>query len=208
MISLVPLPTNLREQALDFVCREFISGSVLHRAAGIEYDQYIEYMRQPFNAMVDEDISFIAIEKESDAIVGCLVAGDFALHTSEVQTVPEFIKPVAALLAELEKPYRKTRMPQLGSVLVVDLAVVSNRVKGQGIYTRLRGLAHDVGRDKGFEFVVGELSSLATQKMCVGKMGHRIMSEIFYDTFSYNGAFPFCDIDEPKSIQLVEGKLL
>ena len=140
-LNLVPLTQSTREQALEFVCREFVAGSVLHQSIGIKYAEYLEYMRKPFNAMADEKVSFVAIEKESDAIVGCLMAGDFALHTPELESVPEFVRPVAALLHDLEKPYRETRIPISGSTLLVDLAVVSNKVKGQGIYTRLRELA-------------------------------------------------------------------
>ena len=38
-------------------------------------------------------------------------------------------------------------------------------------------------------------------------MGHKIVSEIFYDNFEFNGSRPFESIDTPKSIQLVEGCL-
>nr|MBX2838286.1 hypothetical protein [Gammaproteobacteria bacterium] len=59
----------------------------------------------------------------------------------------------------------------------------------------------------GFRSVVGELSSSATQHLCINKFGHTVQAEIAYESFMYEGENPFSKIKEPPSIILAEGDL-
>jgi len=87
------------------------------------------------------------------------------------------------------------------------MAVVSSSYRHRGVYRRLREVVHCVGHNAGFKRVVGELSSAATQRVCVAEFGHTVCAEIHYDAFEFSGRRPFCLIRDPCSIQLVEGEL-
>ena len=91
--------------------------------------------------------------------------------------------------------------------MLVDLAIVSDKARGRGIYSKLRNAVHEIGLKRGYERVVGELSSETTQYVCVKKLGHTIKAEIAYSDFLYRGSYPFKEIRTPPSIQLVEGLL-
>ena len=54
--------------------------------------------------------------------------------------------------------------------------------------------------------IFGELSSAVTQKRCVEKFGHQVVGEISYQDYQYNNRYPFADIKDPPTIQLVAGK--
>ena len=56
----------------------------------------------------------------------------------------------------------------------------------------------------GFNTVIGELSSAATQHVCVNSLGQTVMAEIEYASFEFAGGYPFAEIVKPPSIQLVE----
>lgn len=207
MYSIKPLESSRIADALQFVCNEFVTESVVHHAVGIGYGEYIEYMREPFTAMATAGLSFIAEDNDSNNIVGCLLAGDFNETYGNAAPVPAALAPVKALLSELEQPYRKMKTSACGKILLVDVATVSVRARNQGLYRRLRLAAHEAGRDKGFSSVVGELSSTPTQRFCVDTLGQMVVNEVKYADFLYDGDYPFATINQPPAIQLVEGQL-
>ena len=91
--------------------------------------------------------------------------------------------------------------------MLVDLAVVKRQASGLGIYRQLREAAKQMAKIAGFKYVAGELSSPVTQHVCVNRMGHKVIAEIDYASFKYGGNYPFADINQPASIQLVEAEL-
>lgn len=212
MYSIRPLTSARVIDALQFVCKEFVTESVVHRAVGIEYDSYLEYMAEPFTAMAADNLSFIAVDEDNDELVGCVLAGDLNKTYPNSVPVPDALAPVKALLSELEKTYRADRpgaelTAALGETLLVDIATVAARARQQGLYRKLRLAAHSAAKAKGFDCVIGELSSTPTQRFCVDKLGHRVVSEVNYAGFEFNSEYPFAAIQQPSSIQLVVGKL-
>lgn len=219
--SIQPLQLADAEQALQFVCREFVAGSPVHRAVGVAYEEYLGYLRSPFTTMAAEGVSFVAIEEATAEIAGCVLAGDFHPDVSgsnmlptEVtsskepdSTVPESMRAIKALLTELERPYQQRLSNKPEETLIVDIAAVNRRTRGQGLYRRLRLAAHEAAKKRGFSRVVGELSSAATQRFCVEQLGHKILNEVAYKTFRFNNTNPFASIEQPPTIQLVEGSL-
>lgn len=213
-----PLVLADAEQALQFVCREFVLESPVHRAAGVMYDEYLGYLRAPFITMAAEGLSFIAVDTESAELAGCVLAGDFCPETNaplseELQynephdEVPESMRAIKALLKELERPYKLNVSNSPDETLIVDIAAVNRAARGRGLYRRLRLAAQGVAKERGFSRVVGELSSAATQRFCVEELGHQVINEVPYKTFLFNGTLPFASIEQPQTLQLVEGTL-
>ena len=80
--------------AFELLCEGFNHGSVLHKAAGISLNEYRDYMRAPFDSMWQQGLSVGTTDTVSGEIVGCLVAGDFALQTPGSTDMPDSMKPV------------------------------------------------------------------------------------------------------------------
>lgn len=180
---------------------------MLHRTVGVSLDEYRKYMHRSFDAMCQQDLSVVATDTVSNKIVGCLVACDYALAEQGSTDMPECMKPVSALLQKLDSLYREGRCIEPGDYLLVDMVAVSSEVRNRGIYRTLRQAVHQIGYDAGFKWVVGELSSAATQRVCRSEFGHTVRVEINYQNFEFCGRRPFALIGDPDSIQLVEGKL-
>lgn len=197
---------NYRD-AFSLACEIFAEASVLHKAVSISIDEYRDYMRTPFEAMWQQGLSLVATDRQSNEIIGCLIACDYDTQAQNSVDVPQSLKPVNALLKALDVSYRKHRRILPGECMLADMAVVKPAFGGRGIYRRLREKSHDIGREAGFGWVVGELSAAATQHLCVNGFGHKVCAEIEYESFEYGKQKPFASIKEPKSILLVEGQL-
>lgn len=93
------------------------------------------------------------------------------------------------------------------SVVLVDVAVVSAQARNRGVYTQLRQAIHQRAKELGYRYVVGQLSSEATQALCTIRLGHEVVSEIAYETYLFEGRFPFADVKRPRTIQMVQHDL-
>lgn len=201
------LDQSHREAALSLICEQFTKGSVLHHAMRISADEYNSHIQKSIDSAIDEKLSAAALDSESNEMLGCLIATEFTFEQADLSLLPDKFRPITALINELEEKYAQLREIKSGQIILVDLAIVSDAARGLGIYSKLRRSAHDVGRKRGFEYVIGELSSAATQHLCVAKLGHSIVADIGYADFEFEGSHPFEGIQDPPSIQLVEAKL-
>ena len=193
--------------AFELVCEVFVEGSVLHKAVGVSLDEYREYLSGSFQIMLQQGLSLVATDRLNGEVVGCLVACDYTTPVQALTEMPECVKPVSALLQRLDTLYRQQRQITPGDTLLVDMAVVGKGVRGRGLYRKLREVVHHHGYSAGFRRVAGELSSAATQHVCVTEFGHKVCVEIDYEAFEFSGHRPFSVIRDPRSIQLVEGEL-
>ena len=198
---------NQTEAAFELVCQAFSSGSEIHKALKITPTEYREFLRPSFSSMLAEKLSLIAFDQSNKQILGCLIACDFSGHNSQIDQVPDRFKPISALLNQLESKYQQIRQFKKGQCMLVDLVVVDPVARGLGIYYKLREAAHDMAKSNGFDTVIGELSSAATQHVCVNKLGHKVMAEIKFSRFQFDETLPFSRIENPSGIQLVEFQL-
>lgn len=195
------------KEAFELVTEIFATSSVLHNAVGLEVDVYRTHMHDWFKYVSEQNLSIVAIDTQSDTVVGCLLACDYASANQFSQATPDKLKSINAILAALDDIYRTSRQIRPGECLLVDMAAVTASATGRGIYRALRERIHDMARAAGFRKVIGELSSTVTQQLCIKQFRHTVMAEIEYQSFRYNGVEPFASIQNPKSIILVEGDL-
>lgn len=194
-------------ESFELASRIFVESSVLHVAVDISLEDYREYIFASFESVRQQGLSLAATDRSTGKVVGVLVACDYLVRGSSPALVPEPMKPVNALLQQLEALYLKDRLLKNGESMLVDMAVVDPVLRGCGVYTRLRQAIHDVGRKAGFKNVVGELSSAATQHLCVNRFGHTILGEVKFKQFKYAEQYPFASIQKPAAIVVVEGSL-
>jgi len=207
MIRVLPLLPGKNDNVLNFVCREFVQGSVLHRATKVSLENYVEYMRCPFRDMVADGMSFVVVDSIDEKPVGCILACDYLTTTDSDVPAPREVEPISALLKTLEAPFEAQHSIVRGQVLKVDIAVVTKAAQRKGVYTRLRECVHARGIELGYASVVGELTSQATQTLCVDGFKHQVRNEIAYKDFVFEERYPFSSITSPDSVQLVEGLL-
>ncbi len=201
-ISLIQQVTA--SDVFDFVCREFVRGSELHRAVDVGSEEFSDYFEESFFSMVAEKMSLVAVDQASGEITGCLLAGQFQPCEAPNLNTPKSIQAIKAILRQLEKQHLQKLSLPLEQLVLVDIAIVTPAASGRGIYTALRHSLHDRASELGFSGVIGELSSRASQVVCVQKLGHRLVGQVDYQSFQFDGGYPFSVIDNTYSIQLVE----
>lgn len=200
--------TGLTEQyyadALSLVCNEFFPYSSLHNAVEMDRAEFEGYMTQEWHSYISKCplTGLVAVDVSSNSVVGCLIPARFPSDYSDLESLTSKRQSIAVLLQKLEAIYLQTT-PSLRDALMVDIAVVSKAAGGQGIYQSMRKKFQLLAAANGYRYVIGALSSAATQKVCIEKLNHEVVSEIRFSDYNELENYPFASITSPKSIQLV-----
>ena len=207
-----PLTEKDLESAFTLASDVFVRASTLHRALGAGLDEYRRYLRPSFENMITEGLSVGAFEQANNRIIGCLIATDFSRQAMSGERSGDTaakgkFAPLSALTRALSRPYCTGRTIPEGEVVLADMGAVSTKALGTGVYQTLRKALARHARKHGFSKIIGELSSRATQHVVIGKSGHRVVGEIRFSDFAYEGKTPFARITDPESIILAEGLL-
>jgi len=202
------LSADQKTQLFELVCNEFVSSSPIHDALGINSREFSDYMHDDWESYIHKGPlgSLVACEQDSGDIIGCMISADFPSCFNE--SVKQSLKQqtVSALLEELEELYLRENGETENSLLV-DIAVVADKYSNQGIYQQLRHSLQGMAITKGFKSIFGELTSAATQHVCIDKLHQQTVAEVFYKDFKFAGTRPFANILEPPSIKLVKASL-
>ncbi len=205
--TIVPLREDKLDSAFNLATDVFIQGSTLHRALKIGLSEYRTYLRPSFEQMIREGLSVAAFDDETGEIIGCLIATDFFHQSGDTEVPRGKFAPLTALTRHLCKQYHGKRQIRAGEVVLADMGVVAPHVLGMGVYQQMRFELGAHVKALGFSAIVGELSSATTQHVVVQKLGHRVLAEVEYATFEFDGGYPFSAIKEPRRIILAEGQL-
>lgn len=203
--SIEPLSRDLLDPAFDLATKVFAEDSTLHHALCINLSDYRDYLRAPFEAMVNEGLSLVAVDG-AENVLGVMIATDFC-GTGTSSEAPAPFAALTAITSALCRDYLAQNPRDPGDAILVDIGAVSPAARGLGIYKAMRNETHRLAKSKGYRFAMGELSSAATQRVVLDMMGHRKVGEILFETFEWNGVRPFKAIQDPPRLILSEGTL-
>ena len=205
-IQFHPLTPTHQQAAFDLVTEVFVNASTLHKALNISLEEYRPYLKASYEDMASSGLSVVVIDTNTEKVIGCLIGCDFYDHIKNKSIALPKFAPLSALSTALCQSFIEQRRPKLGEIAYLDMAAIAPAYLGQGIYQEMRRFAHANAKKLGFQSVIGELSSAATQHFVLKKLGHIKRAEISFEHFEDNGTKPFQSIKEPKSIILAEGK--
>ncbi len=207
-IEISKLGEPLAEQAFALASGNFASQSVLHVALNANLEDYRAYLRPTFFDDVKDGLSLAAKDAKNGELLGVLIARDFLKQRHKSQLLfQEKYEPITQLFQMLETTYLQQRSLEMGDALLVDMAAVLPSHAGNGIYQKLRKEISIRAKLLGYKYIIGELTSSATQRVILEKMGHRQCAQINLTDFVYEDRRPFATIADPEMIVLAEETL-
>jgi hypothetical protein len=202
-----PLTAAYADRAFDLATQTFVNGSSLHKARGILLTEYRDHLGKSFGSMIDEGLSVMAVDPQTDMLGGCMIVTDY--HNRLDKTGPTHPRFAAhgAMTTELIRQYAAHQPIEPGLIILVDMAAVPPSNAGAGLYQSMRAAVHDIAKQNGFRRVVGELSSTTTQHVVLTRLGHKKRAEVTFAAFEFDGEYPYQSIQNPPSYILAEGEL-
>ena len=204
-IEIRKLDKHLAEKAFALVSSNFANQSALHVALNTDLEEYRAYLRPTFFDDMKDGLSLVATDMTSGELLGVLVARDLMKkRPKSYLPFQEKYELISKLLCMLEAQYLQQRHLIMGDALLVDMAAVSPLHASKGIYQTLRKEISRRAKLRGYKYVIGELTSSATQKVVLEKMGHKKCAQVKLSKFSDGNRRPFETVVEPKIIMLAE----
>jgi hypothetical protein len=193
------------EAAFELATEVFVRHSHLHLAVGADLSSYRANVAADFYRDVMDGLSLVAIDRRYNTVIGVLLVRDFT-KPALVQINDTCYAPIVAVTNQLAADYQRGRHISAGEVALVDMAAVNPDFAGQGVYRALRMALAVHAYECGYRFVVGELSSVVTQRLVLDRLHHKNCAELVLADFIYDGKRPFAAIHTPAKIILAEGR--
>ena len=179
------------DSALKLFTESFCDSEPITKHLNITYKDYEPFAREVIDKAVKEGMSVIAIDK-TNKVIACAVAEDivnpFVPHLAKYPKM----KPIFALLNELDKPFMSGKDFVKGKIAHVWIAVVNPKYRGQGLSTAIDMACGELAVRKGFDFAYAEFTNDVSEKITHHYDVYKLYNTIKYEDFSWeNNNYPF-----------------
>lgn len=179
------------ESALDLFIKSFCDSEPVTQHLNITYQDYEPFAKEVLEKAALEGMSVIAIDK-NNKVIACAVAEDivnpFVPHLSKYPKM----RPIFALLNELDKPFMSGKSFLKGKIAHVWIAVVDSAHRGQGLSTAIDMACGELAVRKGFDFAYAEFTNDVSEKITHHYGVYQLCHSIKYEDFMLeNNERPF-----------------
>lgn len=177
-------------------------------ALGITSKEYVDFIRLLGPKMVDEELTVIARNQETNQIVGAMITDDFAIEPpAEIRRLGDQFKPVWAILDDLDIRYKQGRILAKGEYLHFFLLAVDHLQTGKNLAVKLVQACLENGIRKGYKSGIVEATGIVSQHI-FRKFGFGQCFEIPYQTFMFEGTRVFESIKDHHGVILMDKALV
>ena len=159
----------------------FTKTNPITMAHGVTFEQHFKEISLPLiNKVLDEHLSFIARNRTTQEIIGCIIIGDFYLQRLDHKPYTGFYS-LGNLFEELDDMFVNGLYEELkpNTILQIKLTVTKETEISKGLATRLSQIACEYARrTRHFQYAHVQVTHPATQHIYLNKFHGKIVSEI------------------------------
>lgn len=189
--SIRTLTQEYRDSALLLFIKSFCDSEPITKHLHISYKDYEPFAMEVVEKAIEEGMSVVAIDK-NNKVIACSVSEDivnpFVPHLSKYPK----LRPIFALLNELDKPFMSGKHFVRGKIAHVWISVVTPQFRGQGLSTAIDMACGELAVRKGFDFAYAEFTNDVSENIMHHYGVHKLCNKIKYDEFTLgNDEHPF-----------------
>ncbi|HSW70345.1 MAG TPA: pyridoxal-dependent decarboxylase [Gammaproteobacteria bacterium] len=176
--------------ALELFIKSFCDSEPITRHLNMKYDDYEPFAREVLEKAAKEGMSVIAIDR-NNKVIAVAVSEDMAnFFVPHLAKYPK-MKPIFALLSELDKPFMKGKDFLKGKIAHVSVAVVDSKHRGKGLSTAIDMACGELAVRKGFDFAYAEFTSDVSENITHHYDTYKLCNKIKYEDFALENDHPF-----------------
>lgn len=176
-------------------------------ALGISSEDFADFVRLLGPQAVQEELTVIARNQETNQIIGAMIMDDFASEPpEEIRRFGDNFEPMWAVLDELDTQYKQGRILPKGEYLHFFLLAVDHQQTGKNVARNLVQTCLENGVRKGYKTGVVEATGVVSQHI-FRKFGFEDCFEATYKTFTFQGNRVFESIEGHHGIILMDKAL-
>lgn len=170
------------ESAVELFTRSFCDSEPITKHLKISYSDYEPFVRDVMKKALQDGMSVVALDK-TNKVIACAIAEDIANpFTPDVDKYPK-MKPVFALLNELDKPFFRGKHFTRGKIAHIWIAVVDSTYRGKGLSTVIDTACADLAVSKGYDFAYAEFTNEISSNITHHYSIYQLCNTIKYDDF-------------------------
>jgi len=188
------LNRDYTESAIKLFVKSFCDSEPITRHLKMTYKDYEPFAREVIEKAAKEGLSVVAVDKKNN-VIACAVSEDIVNpFIPDVGKYPK-MKPIFALLNELDKPFMTGKHFVKGKIAHVWIAVVNPDVRGQGLSTAIDMACGELAVRKGFDFAYAEFTNDVSEKITHHYDVYKLLNSVKYEDFTLeNNEHPFSGV--------------
>ena len=190
------------KQATVIVSKAFVT-EPMTRALGLNHEQVLPDFSKVVEKLQQEDLSFVAIERSSGAVVGVVINKDYTVAPLAEDLVFSAAKPIFTLVDELDVMASELADVKAKEVFHLYILAVQGNTTGQSVGLQLVTQSCDLAIALGYKKLATEATGPISQHIAKQKLGAREVASINYRDFEFEGKKVFASITEVESCLLL-----
>ena len=177
-------------------------------ALGIPSEDFADFVRLLGPQAVQDELTVIARDQETNQIIGAMITDDFASEPpEEIRRLGDNFEPIWAVLDELDTQYKQGRILPKGEYLHFYLLAVDHQQTGKNVARNLVRTCLENGVGKGYKTGVVEATGVVSQHI-FRQFGFVDCFVAPYKTFTFQGNRVFESIEGHHGIILMDKALV
>lgn len=208
-IEYAVLKRTHQKEAAALSAQQFAESEPLAKHLGLTAIDLIPVMEALIEATAPSQLQFVAIDDDTNEIVGCIFGKDLLEPIPEsVGELCPALAPVFGIMDEVTREYREAHALQAKRKIAEGLVVaVRSDVRRRGIAMGFLAFAVPRVLRVGYTKGIVCLTSAATQRMGIDNLGIPIQAQVNCADFVYGGRKPFSGIKDLSAVVLVASSI-
>lgn len=179
---------------VELFVKTFCDSEPITRHLGMSYREYQPFAMEVVRKAAQEGLSYVAIDK-NNKVIACSIGEDLSHPFKPQPSHYPKLKPILALLEELDKPFISGREFKKGKIIHVWIAAVDSTYRGQGLSTIINMACIEGAARRGYEFAYAEFTNDISENVTHHFKMLELCNKISYDEFQYDNDFPFKGVE-------------
>lgn len=195
--------------AVHCVSQVFTHSEPMSRHLGITPDEFKIFAQAYYSELIDEELSLVAIDEDSDQVIGVRMSEDYCKQEDEIfiENLSSKFYPLFALLESLGQPFHETHDLIPGKYVHLFMVAVDDNYTRRGIAPTMYKTFLRMVLKRGYTEAVTEPTGVISQHILRNKFGFRELNRIDYRSFEYEGGYPFEKLEGHACAMLMQKNL-
>jgi len=201
-LEIVALQAEDVEKTIQCIADSFVQREILALAVQLTYADFLPFAQKVCGHAVVDGLSLIAKDQSTGEVVGFSICEDFmAPQDATFDDLPQFPKPILALLSEMDETYKASH-PELKKGDLLHILLSGSHEHYPGVGSLLQKATLKLAQAHNYKGVISNDTGKISQALSALD-GFEAVLEINYRSFTYQKTTPFRHIQDAVSCKLM-----
>lgn len=194
------------EDVLNGLSREFQTQETMGKCLKLDENDY-EELKKAFKPILKYGYTLVAKDRATNEVIGAMICADFydLLFKDSTPSQSQKLNAIFSLLGTLESRFLKliNKSVTKNEYFYLYALYVKKNLNSKHVGSTLLDRAQNLAVEMGFKYSFALATGAASQHIVVSKLKYKLIDQIEYKSFEFNGKRVFESITSTPSCQLL-----